>query len=116
MCCTVHVLLLTGGPLAPPPRPAAVPTATLPRPGPGLPADNLLARRAAPPAPLRDLHRLVLASFAATGAHPAAAHLAACARAHGVNLRPALGESLRYRAGVHRPVRHRGVPFAAGTS
>ncbi|MDN5751348.1 MAG: alkylmercury lyase family protein [Pseudonocardia sp.] len=57
----------------------------------GLPADNLPARRSVLPS-LRDLHRLVLASFAATGGPPVAADLTAWPRAHGVDLRQALRE------------------------
>ena len=52
----------------------------------GLPADNLLARRAALPAPRRDLHQRVLTSFAAAGALPAASQLADWAHAHATML------------------------------
>lgn len=85
----------------------------------GLPADNLLARRAVLPAHLRDLHQLVLAGFAATGAPPAAAELAAWARAHGVDLRHALrelGDTELVFTDPGATAVTGAVPFAAGTS
>lgn len=85
----------------------------------GLPADNLLARRAALPAPLRDLHQRVLTSFAATGAPPAASQLAECARGHGVDLWQALRELADTELVFTDPDATAvtgAVPFAAGTS
>lgn len=85
----------------------------------GLPADNLLGRQAALPAPLRDLHRQVLAGFAATGAPPAPAELAGWANAHGVDLRHALrklGDTELVFTDPDATAVTGAVPFAAGTS
>ncbi|GAA0469377.1 hypothetical protein Aca07nite_27960 [Actinoplanes capillaceus] len=85
----------------------------------GLPADNLLARQAALPAPLRDLHRLVLAGFAATGAPPAPADLDAWASVHGVDLRHALrelGDTELVFTDADATAVTGAVPFAAGVS
>lgn len=85
----------------------------------GLPADNLLARRAALPAPLQDLHQLVLTNFATTGAPPTAVQLAERARAHGVDLRHGLRQLADTELVFTDPDATAvtgAVPFAAGAS
>lgn len=82
----------------------------------GLPADTLVARRAALPAAVQELHRRVLTAIAETGEPPAGAVLAADASALGVNLGEALdalaGAQLLFVTLERRGVLG-GVPFAA---
>lgn len=87
----------------------------------GLPADNLTTRKAALPAPTRDLHARIIAAIAATGDSPDAAQVQAWAQALGVDAATALaalaGAELIFTdspADGSTPKVTGGVPFAAG--
>jgi hypothetical protein len=82
----------------------------------GLPADNLLARRAALPGPVQQLHRRILESIATTGAPPTSAQLTGWAGELGIELSPtlrALADAELVFTDTETTTVTGGVPFAA---
>ncbi len=83
----------------------------------GLPADNLVSRRAALPEPVQELHRWALRTVADTGQPPADADLEERAHALGLDLHAALAALAGAELLFVDQARGRvlgGVPFAAG--
>ncbi len=83
----------------------------------GLPADNLVPRRAALPEPVQELHRWALRTVADTGQPPADADLEERAHALGLDLHGALAALAAAELLFVDQARDRvlgGVPFAAG--
>ena len=82
----------------------------------GLPADNLLNRRAALPGPVQQLYRRILATIATTGMPPTSAQLTSWAGELGTELTPALralADAELIFTDTERETVTGGVPFAA---
>ena len=82
----------------------------------GLPADNLLNRRAALPGPVQQLHRRILEAIAATGTPPTSAQLTGWAGELGIELSPtlrALADAELVFTDTEGTTVTGGVPFAA---
>jgi len=82
----------------------------------GLPADDLLARRAALPGPVQQLHHRILESIATAGTPPTGAQLTGWAGELGIELSPALralADAELIFADTERTTVTGGVPFAA---
>ncbi|MBJ7450844.1 MAG: hypothetical protein JHC71_02025 [Blastococcus sp.] len=82
----------------------------------GLPADDLLNRRAALPGPVQQLHRHILEAIATTGTPPTSAQLTGWAGELGIELSPALRaltDAELVFTNTERTTVTGGVPFAA---
>ena len=82
----------------------------------GLPADNLLSRRAALPGSVQQLHRHILEAIATTGIPPTSAQLTGWAGELGISLSPALralADAELVFTDTERTAVTGGVPFAA---